>query len=509
MSARLPVPARRLLLAGLFSLALGLASNASAIASTWTARQLAVPPLNRHMFAISCPTASFCVAVGGGNTLASSTDPSGGTGSWNVAFPGGGGPDYPNQREIKGISCPSSQLCVAVTFEGLIYTSTSPAGGDAAWSIADLNPEGPNTHMYGVSCPSPAFCAVAAGNGKILTSTNPTGGAAAWTLTQLEGPLELRGVSCTSPSLCVVVGDNGDNIRPELTDEGEILVSTNPLGGVWQRTQISGAPGNFYGVACPSPALCITGNALGNLFVSTNPTGSVSAWKTTDGGGSVQITDVDCPSASRCVAVDNNGDVLTSTDPTRGPGAWTFASTIPFTEVAGTLKGNAMFGVSCPTVSFCAVAAASAQVFTSDDPFVAPPAPAKAKGKRHLRHGPKRPRAQIGRHPELGIEFSGRKLTVHFGFYEMHRAPVRGFVCRLDRRPLKRCSAPKAYRVSFGRHVFRVRAIGSTGLRGPVASARFRVCHPTPYPQCVRHLPPPSPPSGRVPSDGHRKGAAG
>jgi hypothetical protein len=71
----------------------------------------------------------------------------------------------------------------------------------------------------------------------------------------------------------------------------------------------------------------------------------------------------------------------------------------------------------------------------------------------------------------------------------MHHAPVRGFACKLDGGPLKRCCALKTYLVGFGRHLFRVRAIGWSGLKGPVATAPFRVCHPTPYPNCVRHLP--------------------
>jgi hypothetical protein len=492
MSACPPAWARRLLLVALLASVLSSVNVAPAGASTWTGRQLAVPPLNRQMFGISCPTASFCVAVGGGNTLASSTDPTGGTGSWDLAFPGGGGPDLPNQRQIKGVSCPSPQLCVAVTFEGLIYASTNPTGGAEAWSIADLSAIGPNLHMYGISCPSPSFCAVAAGDGRILTSTDPTGGAAAWSLTQLEGPLELRGVSCTSPALCVVVGDNGDNIRPELTDEGEILTSTNPLGGVWQRAQMPGTPGNLYGVACPSPGLCVTGNTLGNLLVSTNPTGPASAWPTTDGGGSVQITDADCASISQCAAVDNNGDVLTSTDPTGGPGDWTFTSVIPFTEVIGSAKGNAMFGVSCPTVSFCAVSGASAQIFTSEDPFAAPPSPAVKKHGKRRRKGPKRPRTKIGPHPFPTVGLKGRKLTVRFGFYAANHAPVLGFACKMDKRPLRRCRSPKVYRVGAGRHRFRVRAIGWSGLKGPPAKVSFRVCRPpsppppTPLPPCRR-----------------------
>jgi hypothetical protein len=503
MSPRLLAQVRRLALAGLLALTLGCVSAAPSNAAAWTDRQL--PAMGQApLFGISCPSVSLCVAVGSSNTIASSADPSAGAAAWSATSLGGVG--YPNQNEIKGISCPYSQLCVAVSFEGLIFTSTDPTGGAAAWSIADLNPSGPRTHLYGISCPSPSFCAASAGGARILTSTNPTGGAGAWTMTQLASPLQLRGISCASPSFCVAVGDDGDKIAPASTDVGEILSSADPLGGVWQQVEVPGQPGNLFGVSCPSPVLCVTGNALGNLLVSTGP---ASAWSVIDGGGSVQLTAAECPSATRCLAVDNNADVLTSTDPTGGPGAWTFTNLIPYTDIEGTFASNAMWGASCPSVSFCAIAAGDGQVFTSEDPFAEPPPPAKKKGKRRRSHGPKRPRAKIGPHPESGIEFSGRKLTVRFGFYEMHRAPVRGFVCRLDRRPLRRCSSPKSYRVSFGRHVFRVRAIGSTGLRGPAAKAFFRVCHPTPYPQCIRHLPPPSPPSGRVTPTGHSRRATG
>ena len=203
-------------------------------------------------------------------------------------------------RQVRGVSCPSPQLCVAVTFDGLIYTSTSPTANADAWSVTDLDGDGPNTHLYGVSCPSPSFCAASAGQGKIVTSTNPTGGAAAWTTTQLETPLELRGISCVSPSLCVAVGDNGDDARPVGSNNGEIAVSTNPLSGVWQRVEMP-ARGSLFGISCPSPALCVTGDRFGNLLVSTNPIGAPSAWAKADGGGTVQLTAFDCPSI-RCAS---------------------------------------------------------------------------------------------------------------------------------------------------------------------------------------------------------------
>jgi hypothetical protein len=46
----------------------------------------------------------------------------------------------------------------------------------------------------------------------------------------------------------------------------------------------------------------------------------------------------------------------------------------------------------------------------------------------------------------------------------------------LDKQPIRRCQSPKRYRrVPIGEHVFRVRAIGVTGLRGPIALERFQV----------------------------------
>ncbi|HSC20484.1 MAG TPA: hypothetical protein VLC07_02035 [Solirubrobacterales bacterium] len=207
-------------------------------AATWSSLQLQGEAGNVRLFGMSCPSSSLCVAVGANNTIATSTDPTGGASEWNVVHPGVGSDAIAtNYRQIRSVSCPSPQLCVAVTFEGLVYTSTDPTGPASSWSIADLSPEGPNVHLYGVSCPAADFCAASAARAKVLTSTDPTGGAASWRETELEGPMELRGVSCTSAALCVAVGDDGDNLRPELGDQGLILSSTNPLGGVWLRAE--------------------------------------------------------------------------------------------------------------------------------------------------------------------------------------------------------------------------------------------------------------------------------
>jgi hypothetical protein len=454
---------------------------APARAATWSERQVG----EAQLFAMSCPTESECVAAGTNNIVITSRNPTGGAGEWNridldaVAIPPGAG--TAPFRQIRGVACPSPSLCVAVNLEGQALTSRDPTGGPGAWSVADLSPTGPNHHLYGVSCPSPSLCVAAASKGEIVTSTDPTGGAGAWTVTQLAEPLELRGVSCPTASLCVAVGL-----------EGQIVSSTNPLGGTtaWSRTQLAGAPidRSLLGVSCPSPKLCVSGNAAGAIVTAVAPTGPASAWASAQGGGTVQITAVDCPSESQCVAIDNNGDVLTSTNPTGGASAWTFENLLPFAGADDNQTGNGTFGVSCASASLCAIDGAMGRIFVSTNPFEPPPAapvkkPGSKQGRKHK--GPKFPRALIGARPPIGTEIRGRKTKVRFRFFAAHHASVRGYVCQIDHRPMRPCRSPKGYRVGVGIHFFKVRAVGWTGRRGPVAGDGFKVCHPTRLGLCI------------------------
>ncbi len=431
------------------------------------------------MFGISCPSTSLCVAVGGNNTIASSTSPAGGLTDWKVVYAGPGTlPTTPNSifpgRQIRGVSCPSAQLCVAGTFEGNIYTATNPTGNADAWSVTDIDGEGPNVHIRGVSCASHTLCVAVADKGRIFTSENPTGGPAAWSAIQLAESLQFRGVSCASRSSCVAVGDFG-----------VIVSSSDPTGGAPAWKQVTSAVGesHLFGVSCVIPPLCVTGNAGGNLITSVNPTDVLPQWSMTPGGASVQITGASCVSSSLCAATDSNGDVLTSTDPTGGPGAWDLTNILPYPGVDETAP-NHLFGVSCPSSSLCVAAGNRGQIFTSEDPFARSPTPIVQAGKKK-RPRPKRPRTTIAKQPPPGIELHRRTVRVMFRFFARKHARVRGFVCQLDRRPLKRCRSPKRYRVGLGRHVLRVRAIGWTGLKGPPARARFEVCKPQRLPLCI------------------------
>lgn len=480
----------RALLAALVIGTCALALPTSSPAATWKTQKLPFQPRFEgesnigHMLGISCPSRSFCMAAGQNGRIAVSANPTDGASAWRLYYgpprgdeedrppPPAGAPVLPPASpHINGVSCPSTGFCVAVTTSGDIYTSSDPMAGTAAWSRADIDADKYETHLEGVSCPTVSFCVAVSGgaksnnnpktSGKILSSGNPAGGSSAWQVTQLDPSLDLRGVSCATPSLCVAVGQ-----------DGRMVVSTNPGGGPsdWRDAGRPGGPGHLQGIACTS-GLCVAGNSGGNLLTNTDPGDAAAGWTERNGGGSVPITGVSCPSAPQCIAVDNNGDVLTSADPTGGSAAWSFTNVLPYVPPLNAFDSpmNGMFGVSCPSPAFCAISAADGTVLTSTDPFEFAPQAVIKRRKRALR-----PRTILARVDRAArVRTDKHRLRKLFRFYATSKA--RGFVCKRDRRPYRRCSSPFRYWVGRGKHVFRVRAIGPTGLRGPVALDRFRI----------------------------------
>jgi hypothetical protein len=165
-------------------------------------------------------------------------------------------------------------------------------------------------------------------------------------------PTEVSGVSCPSRSLCVAV----DNV-------GDVLVSTNPSGSAkaWVRNRVAE---NLNAISCPSSGFCV---AVGDgvIAVSSDPAGGAPAWSTARiGSDGPLLKYVSCASASLCVATEGDsgpGEVWSSSNPSGGAGAWS--------EVKAEGE-EGVGGVSCPTSKLC-VAVGSGygdNVFTSTDP---------------------------------------------------------------------------------------------------------------------------------------------
>ncbi len=282
-----------------------------------------------------------------------------------------------------------------------------------------------------------------------------------WHTTQLSSSLDFRGISCATASLCVAVAQ-----------EGRLLASTNPTGGapVWKEIGDPAGPGDLQAVDCLATSFCIAGNGGGNLLTSSEPSGGAASWGEANGGGSVQITGVSCASPSRCAAVDNNGDVLTSVN--AAAGSWSIRNLVPYAKPAeeGIPPLNALFGASCPATSLCALVGANGRIFTNGEPFGAP---APAPSKPHNRHRPEHPRTILFRADRFHNVTAHLRFHARFRFYALGGA--RGFRCKRDRGSWRPCHSPIRYWVSIGSHVLRVRAIGTTGLLGPIAIDHFRV----------------------------------
>jgi hypothetical protein len=476
-------------LAWLLVLAATLAAPpASFAASKWSVRQLPAKQLvddggsyRALLYATSCPSESLCIAVGALDTVAVSQAPTAGVDAWRVVNPSYAEPQQgcldeglsePACRRPRGaidaISCPNESLCVAVGYEGSVYASSAPTGAADAWSVTDLRG---SPHLTGVSCPSASLCVAVSGGtgrstGNVLTSTAPTTNE--WEATQLPGAPDLSAVSCPTPSLCVAVAKGG-----------RIFVSSDPAAGAaaW-REAASPTTRDLRAVSCVAPGFCAAGDAGGNILTSTDPGGAPFA--ATNADGSVLVTGMSCPTALRCVAVDNNSDVLTSTDPTGGPGAWTFENLVPFVASypdTGQFVGNALFGASCASTSLCVLVGAESRIFTSTDPFAAPapPSPGGSAGRKRARL---RPRTHLVFAEGFWRSSSTRRRHVKARFRFYSRDGARAFLCKRDRGRWHRCHSPLRYWAPVGRHVLRVRAIGRTGLRGPVARMRFTVVHP-------------------------------
>jgi hypothetical protein len=216
------------------------------------------------MFDVSCPSASFCAVAGGkSGKVFTSTDPT--SDAWQVSQLAGS----PN---LRGLSCGTPSLCIAIGGEGRIFVSTNPTGGASTWTEAGT-PGGP-AGLQGVSCASTLLCAAGNLSGDVLSSTDPSGGAGSWSEANAGTSMRITGLSCPTASRCVGVDDNGD-----------VLTSSDPSGGSWRPEKLipfarqpgeseQAPPNGLFAASCASTSLCTLVGSDGRIFTSTEPFGA-------------------------------------------------------------------------------------------------------------------------------------------------------------------------------------------------------------------------------------------
>jgi hypothetical protein len=264
----------------------------SAQASDWTVQAV---DSSRAALSVTClPDA--CAGVDTRGNALSAADP---TGSWTTS-------PIDGTTNLDAVSCPSASLCVADDDAGAVLSSTDPAGGAGAWRRALVD----SSALDGLACPSESLCVAGDDQGDILTSTDPAGGAGAWTSPVNLSSRPLISVSCPAVSLCVALEYSGGNVWTSTHPTGG--------AGAWSSASIDSGP-SLWAVSCPTVSLCVAVDTNGNVLSSTDPTGGATAWSTPDPiDRGVGLYAVSCASAKLCVAVDTNGTAFVTTDPTAG-----------------------------------------------------------------------------------------------------------------------------------------------------------------------------------------------
>ena len=283
-------------------------------ASVWTgptAIDKSNPPQN-----ISCPTVTFCAAVGVGGYGQTFNGSSWGT-------PTNIDPSTnPSGHTLTGVSCPSASFCMAVDQAGNAISFNGSTWG------APVAVDTTRNSFTAVSCTSASFCVAGDGGGNGFTY-NGGGWSAPVTINNVSNHEGVYGIACPLTSFCVAVGERGD-------------VETSTNGGASWSTPVDIAADNLNSVSCPSTTFCVAIDAGGNAYTFNGTSWSAAdpidtANGQLDGG---EFRAVSCPSSTFCVAIDAHETVLTFDG-----GSWSAPQ-----QLEPAALGS---GVSCASSSFC------------------------------------------------------------------------------------------------------------------------------------------------------------
>jgi hypothetical protein len=254
-------------------------STTAAIAtgSTWT--QTTLPDVV-NLAAVTCRSASFCVAVGQRSSLNDGAIATYNGSGWSVTTAPG------PSASLRAVACPSTSECHALGQSVDRPTVLSYHG--TTW-VADVQAQ--QASFRAVDCTTVNECIAV---GESTVGTRAKGEVArydgtAWSHSTLAATSALSAIDCPTTTKCVAVGRN--------IASGVAAVYS---GGAWAVRQLPGTK-PLVGVTCPSATFCAAWG--GDKVVFYNGT----AWTTTTPSGGV--TKVVCPTATMCAAMhDANGN---------------------------------------------------------------------------------------------------------------------------------------------------------------------------------------------------------
>ncbi|HTZ07693.1 MAG TPA: IPT/TIG domain-containing protein [Acidimicrobiales bacterium] len=326
--------------------------------------------------AISCPTASECVAVGSdaaGDAVVEETTDAGGR--WVADTHGVTG------LGLDAVSCPDAGHCVAVggTSEGGIIAPSNAVlvttDGGATWRSSTVDTV--DGYLTSVSCSDIEHCWATAAVGIVGRSAviATTDAGASWSLLPWSAPSlpdrgpapmssVLDGIACPTTGHCLAVGQaTYETTTPSQENEG--VVSTTSDGGkTWQSQLV--AANDLTAISCPGTGDCVVAGQ-DTVVAGLPSTYSTYHLVSTDGGASWTLSTLvggaqfaggnapgvdalSCADAGHCVAVG----VAYGGDPYRTAVVATADGGTTWTNQATPLPaGDPLEGVACVSAASC------------------------------------------------------------------------------------------------------------------------------------------------------------
>jgi len=292
------------------------AAAATLTGSTWHVlrpvqrKRLGVPS---EFMSVSCPSTTDCTAVGLtpprsiNEELRPLAERWNGT-RWSLQATAPLRPVGWSQS-LPAVSCPSASTCMAAAKIGSGAAGTGADGaaeiwhlGEPRWRNADLRGA---SWLLGVSCVSDVRCAAISSDAIYIWNDGR------WTRQHVRGLLAAApsAISCASLTSCVVIAGS----RP--------ATSFVLRGRTWTRHKMPGFRGNdwtsFGGLSCPVSDSCTAVGSVSAHNENETPTVLAEHWNGTTwrveriepapSGGSTSLSAVSCPTPATCLTVGRQG----------------------------------------------------------------------------------------------------------------------------------------------------------------------------------------------------------
>lgn len=315
---------------------------------------------------LSCASPTFCVAVGGAlETHGRGARRKEYERGYVLTFNGHAWSRplrVQGQLQLRSVSCPSSSFCAAVgnqitgpsTFAG--YTLTY---NGHSWSRPVLRVKGPieqgerPSELEMIACASRSFCVATSTAGEALFYNGRS-----WSKPVASYPKGgLVALACPATSKCIAIANvpsretsrettkEGATVIRELAFQEAFALTFN--GSTWGTPRLLPVTGRVASLSCPTASFCLAlGNASEDSGVALTFNGS--SWSSpepiTPHAGGVGM--ISCASPAFCVAIEDEEAVLTFNG-----SSWGVPTVI---DPGATLLGaRGLVALSCPSALFC------------------------------------------------------------------------------------------------------------------------------------------------------------